>query len=57
MAISTNNPSHTMTTEERKLRISDLRDHHQPVLDALGVGGALFSLRWLTDLKVKMICI
>ena len=42
MAISTNNPSHTMTTEERKLRISDLRDHHQPVLDALGVGSALF---------------
>ena len=46
MAISTNNPSHTMTTEERKLRISDLRDHHQPVLDALGVGGALF-LSWV----------
>jgi hypothetical protein len=41
MALSTNNPG-TLTTEERKERISNLKSHHQPVLDALGVPDALF---------------
>lgn len=43
MAISTsNNPSPIMTTEERKQRISELREHHQPVFDALDMTNALF---------------
>jgi hypothetical protein len=32
----------SMTTEERKKRIGDLRLKHQPVLDALGLPDALF---------------
>jgi hypothetical protein len=44
MPISTtsNNPNPVMTTEERKLRIADLREHHQPVFDALELTNALF---------------
>jgi len=41
MAISTSNPG-SMTTEERKHRIAELREHQQPLLDALGVNAALF---------------
>jgi hypothetical protein len=41
MAISTNPPG-AMTTEERKKRIFDLRDHQQPLFDALGISSALF---------------
>lgn len=41
MAISTSNQG-SLSTEERKKRIAELRDHHQPVLDALNISNALF---------------
>lgn len=41
MAISTSIPG-ALTTEERKKRITELKEHQQPLLDALGVSGALF---------------
>lgn len=43
MAISTSsNPNPVMTTEERKAKITELREHHQPIFDALDISNALF---------------